>query len=200
MRISFTGKEKERSFKIYTKEKKEMKRTKKVTKVGQRFLCGVVAMILLVGNLGFTSFAADVEKSTQNEYAEEGIEVLEATIVEDVDLPSEINPYTMLTNCVIGISGDDKGMHIGISTGVVGTGSVIGVKDVKVQKKNWLGLWTTVAVCDGGESYNRGTMAIDILYANAERGATYRILCVHYGDVDGYTETENNSGAFVFDF
>lgn len=157
-------------------------------------------MILLVGNLGFTSFAADVARPEQNVDAEEGIEVLEATIVEDMDLSSGTSPYTMLADCIISVTGDSKGMHIGISTGVVGTGSVLGVKDVKIQKKNWLGLWTTVAVCDGGESYNRGTMGIDILYANAERGATYRILCVHYGDVDGYTETENNSGAFVFDF
>lgn len=174
-----------------------MKRMKKVARMGKRFLCGVTAMILLVGNLGFTSFAAGVERNVN---VEGEVEVLEATIVEALDLPSEINPFTMLTNCVIGVSGDDDGMHIGISSGVVGTGSVVGVKDIKVQKKNWLGIWSTVAVCSGGESYNCGTMGINILYANAERGATYRILCVHYGDVDGYTETENNSGAFVFDF
>lgn len=192
------GKEKERSFKTYTKEKRGMKRMKKVTKVGRQFLYGMVAAVFLTGSIGFTSFASGVERTA--EIAEEGIEVLEATIVDEINLPSGTNPYTMLANCIISVTGDDEGMHIGISSGVVGTGSVVGVKDIKVQKKNWLGIWSTVAVCSGGESYNCGTMGINILYANAERGATYRILCVHYGDVDGYTETENNSGAFVFDF
>lgn len=91
-------------------------------------------------------------------------------------------------------------MHIDISTGVVGTASVLGVKDIKIWKKTWYGGWDLVATSSGGESYNRTLTGVSILYANAVKGATYKITCVHYGNVDGYIEGENDSGAFVFNF
>ena len=105
----------------------------------------------------------------------------------------------MLTRCDISVSGDSKGMHIDISTGCVGVASVLGVKDIKVYKKNWYGGWDLVATCSGGESQNRTSSGVSILYENAVKGATYKITCVHYANVDGYTEA-TNEGTFKFNF
>lgn len=173
---------------------------KKVAKRRQLILCTVVMVALFLVTGDFTSLAAGEDSVVQGGEEECNVEVLEAIIVDGDDHASGVVPYTMLTDCAIGVSGGSDGMHIDISTGSVGTASVLGVKDVKIQKKTWYGGWNTVAVSSGGESYNCANMGINILYRNAEKGATYRILCVHYGDVNGYTEGENNSGEFVYSF
>lgn len=76
----------------------------------------------------------------------------------------------------------------------------MGVKDIKIQKKTWYGGWTTVAISEGKEVSDRSIMGITILYSNAVKDATYRIKCIHYGDVNGYIEGENDSGEFVFTY
>ncbi|SOY27447.1 hypothetical protein AMURIS_00151 [Acetatifactor muris] len=164
----------------------------------KRLLSVAVMVTLLVSTSGFVSNAAETDRLVSD--VEKNVEVLEATVVEDIDLSSEMSPYTMLTECIISVTGDSQGMHIGISTGAVGKASVLGVKDVKIWKKTWYGGWDLVATSSGGESENRSIMGISILYANAVKGATYKITCVHYGNVDGYIEGENDSGAFVFNF
>lgn len=174
-----------------------MKKTKKARK---RFLSLVLMMTLLVGASRFTTNAAEMDALGNVEEENVGIEVLKATVIEDLDLSSEASPYTMLADCIITVGEESDGMHIGISTGVVGTASVLGVKDVKIYKKNWRGNWELVAISSGGESQNRSTMGISIIYGNAVKGATYKITCIHYGNVDGYIEGENDSGAFVYDF
>lgn len=182
-----------------SKEKKEMGKMKKVVRKMKKIVSVLVMAVLLVEILGFTSMAAGTEElETENENTE--VEVLEATVVEEFDLSSGISPYTMLTDCTIGVRGASDGMHIDISTGSVGKASVLGVKDVKIYKKTWYGGWDYVAYSSGGESYNRTTMGINILYANAVKDATYKITCVHYGNVDGYIEGSHDSGEFVFTY
>lgn len=177
-----------------------MERMKKVVKKMQRIFGVLVTVALFTETLGFTSMAAgtDVLAEYGNENTE--VEMLEATVIEDFDLTSDISPYTMLADCTIVVSGASDGMHIDISTGTVGKASVLGVKDVKIYKKNWYGGWDYVAYSSGGEAKDCGTILINILYANAVKDATYKITCVHYGDVDGYTEGANDSGAFVFTY
>lgn len=175
-----------------------MGKMKRAVKKMQKIL-GVLAMAtLLAETSGFTSVAA--ESVGLSEQLGENVEVLEATVVEDFDWSSNINPYTMLTDCIIGVSGASDGMHIDISTGVVGTASVLGIKDVKIYKKTWYGGWDYVAYSSGGEAKNCGTMGINILYENAVKDATYKITCIHYGNVDGYTEGSHDSGAFVYTY
>lgn len=164
--------------------------------VVKRILCMVTAAALFAGIPGVNGLTAQAEGIADAV----DVEVLEATVVENVVWDSEEVPYTMLAQCIISVSGDEDGMHISILTGSVGIASIIGVKDVRIQKKGWFGSWTTVATSSGGESYDRSQMGIDILYANAEKGATYRILCIHYADVDGYFEGEGDSGEFVFTY
>jgi len=153
----------------------------------------VVILALLTGTSEFTCLAAE---DTGKEVEENLPEILEAEVITEME---ELMPYTMLAQCIISVSGDKDAMYIDISTGAVGTASVIGVKDIKIQKKVWYG-WSTVAICDGAESHDHTMMGISIPYANAEKGATYRITCIHYADVDGYIEGENDTGAFVYDF
>lgn len=177
-----------------------MGKMKKVVKRMQKIL-GVLVMVTLLGEmLGFTSMAAGANNLPELPDESIEVEVLEATIIEDFDWSTGISPYTMLADCIIGVSGASDGMHIDISTGTVGKASVLGVKDVKIYKKTWYGGWDYVAYSSGGEAKDCGTILINILYANAVKDATYKITCVHYGNVDGYTEGSNDSGAFVFTY
>ena len=166
-----------------------------------RAILGVMVMVsLLVSYAGFVSRAAESVGIPDVSEENTKIEVLEAKIIEDVEASSEIIPYTMLASCIITARGASDGMHIDISTGSVGTASVLGVKDVKIYKKTWYGGWDLVAVCSGGESYDCAGMGISILYENAVKDAKYKITCIHYGDVNGYIECENDSGEFTFTY
>ena len=152
-----------------------------------------LVMALLAGSFGFSSLTVE---AAEVGVAEEIPEVLRAKVV---DIEGEALPYTSLAQCIISISGHDDGMYIDITTGAVGRASVIGVKDIVVQRKFWYG-WKTVATCSGGEINDRTMMAICITYENAVKDATYRITCTHYADVDGYTEGVNDTGEFVYTY
>lgn len=177
-----------------------MSTLKKVTKAGILILGALIMSILLASTYVIISTAAESSEPPGSTEEVGPVEVLEATVIEALDWSQGISPYTMLTDCTISVSGDSEAMYIGISTGVVGKASVLGVKDVKIYKKGWFGIWDLVATSSGGESYDRSTMGITITYANAVKDATYKITCIHYGNVNGYTEGENDSGAFVYSF
>lgn len=178
-----------------------MRKMKKVVTSGYWIFSMFVVATLIAGMPQFTSLAMEDNTMKVCSQEEKGVvETLEAVLVEDFDFSFEIMPYTMLADCMITARGASDGMHIDISTGTVGTASVLGIKDVKIYKKTWYGGWDLVAVCSGSESYNRGSMGINILYENAVKDATYKITCIHYGDVDGYIEGENDSGPFVFTY
>ncbi len=170
---------------------------RKMRKAGRKILVMMTLMAVLVSGFGFTSMAAEegVSEGTGGE-----VEVMEAVLVEDTGLSSETSPYTMLASCIISVGRESDGMHISISTGSVGTASVLGVKDVKVWKKTGRDKWELVAVSDGGEAYKCVSMGISLVYKGAVQGVTYKITCVHYGNVDGYIEGENDSGEFVYNF
>ena len=127
------------------------------------------------------------------------IEVLKAELVENPETGLQKHSRTMMTDCIISVSCSEEGMRIGITTGSVGTSSVIGVRDIVIMKKVWYG-WKTVATSDGDEAYDSGIMGVSLLYTNAEYDETYRITCVHYANVNGYIEGENDTGAFVFTY
>ncbi len=173
-----------------------MKRSKMVVRMG-KYVSSILLMVALtVGVSGFSSRAAsDLSLDEKTE-----VEVMEATLIEEDDSTGQIFPYTMLADCTIGVSKCSEGMAIDITTGTVGKSSVLGVKDVKVLKKTWYGGWETVAVSEGREAYDRTTMGISLIYKGAVEGATYKITCVHYGNVNGYIEGENDSGEFVYSF
>lgn len=165
-------------------------------KIVQMIMSMAVIASLLAGASEFTCLASE---AVGMEDVGDFPEVLDAIVLENVEWSANIIPYTSLAQCIISVSGSDEGMLIDITTGSVGRASVIGVKDIEIQQKVWYG-WKTVAVCSGGESYNHSMMGISILYDNAVKDETYRITCVHYGDVDGYMEGTNDTGAFVYTY
>ncbi len=168
---------------------------KLLTKVRKAF-CLALALICFAGTPVMEASAAG-----KNVHDREVIEVLDTSIM---DVPEGVwgsmpSARTMLSNCYIVISFSEEGMFIEMTTGTGDYASVIGIKDIKIEKKVWYG-WKTVAVADGGEFYNNNTMGCSVLYANAEYGSTYRVSCVHYADVNGYTEGKNCTGSFVFTY
>ena len=101
---------------------------------------------------------------------------------------------------MISVGRKNDGMHIDITVGTVGTASVLGVKDIKIWKKNSRGKWDLVATSNGGEDYKCASTGVTITYANAVVGATYKISCVHYGDVNGMEEYTNETGEIIYNF
>lgn len=110
-----------------------------------------------------------------------------------------INPITTMFDCDITMAFRTEGLVMTFSTACVGTASVIGVKDIKVQQKMWYG-WKTVLTSDGGENQNENIFSGDLTYEEAVKGKTYRVLCTHYANVDVYEEFENDTGAFKFTY
>ena len=160
-------------------------------------ILGAFVLVALFAEIpGFVSQAAGIGTTEDNLE----VEVLEAKVIEGVEWNPEIAPRTMLVDCMINVGRKSDGMHIDFTVGTVGTASVLGIKDIKVWKKNSRGNWDLVAISDGGEAHNCATGGITLLYANAVVGATYKITCVHYGDVNGMEECDNDSGEFVYNF
>ena len=157
----------------------------------RRFLCTALAALFLVSTPCTQALAAEAESQE--------VQVLEASVYA---LPVEENTPSLQTvfgNCAIVIDGSDSGMLVQIQTQSFGVSSVIGVKDIKIQKKVWYG-WQTVGTSSGGELTNVSNMVCSVLYEGAIKGETYKITCVHYANVDGYKEGIGDSGEFVYNY
>ncbi len=160
-------------------------------------ILGVLVMVVFFAEIpGFVSQAAETGETEKNTE----VEVLEAKVIEDVEWNSEITPRTMLVDCMINVGRKSDGMHIDVTVGTVGKASVIGVKDIKIWKKNSRGKWDLVAISEGGEAYDCSIAGVTLVYSDAVVGATYKITSVHYGDVTGMEEYSNDSGEFVYNF
>ena len=141
-----------------------------------------------------------INSPTVEAFAAEDIQTVDENVVElkaevkEIVGNSDIIPYaTTFSEASITISFSSAGMLVEIATCTTKTASVVGCKDIVIQKKGLFG-WTTVATSSGGESYNVTGSLCTVLYAGAEKGATYRVLCTHYANVDGYNEASNESG------
>lgn len=111
-----------------------------------------------------------------------------------------VQPVTTLVNCqIIMAFSADEGLVMTFTTSCVGLAKVIGVKDIKVQQKMWYG-WKTVLVSDGAESVDRASFGANLTYSDAIKDKTYRVICTHYADYDGYEESVNDTGAFKFTY
>lgn len=111
-----------------------------------------------------------------------------------------VQPLTTLFNCqIIMAFRADEGLCMTFTTSSAGPAKVIGVKDIKVQQKVWYG-WKTVFTSDGAESYDCSIFGADLVYPDAIKDKTYRVICTHYADYDGYEEAENDTGAFKYTY
>ena len=150
-------------------------------KLLKRITCALLSIILVNLSFAVPVFAAE----------ESSVVELEATVTAnygDGVVSYADSRSTTFSDTSIYISYSSEGMHIVICTDLTMTASVVGVKDIQIQKKGLLGTWTTVATSDGGEVTNASGCVTTLDYAGAEYGETYRVTCIHYGNVDGYRE------------
>lgn len=110
-----------------------------------------------------------------------------------------IKPCTTMFNCEITMAFRKEGLVMDFTTACLGTASVVGVKDIKVQQKMWYG-WKTVLTSSGAENQNESVFACSLTYEEAIKDKTYRVMCTHYANVDVYEEFENDTGAFKFTY
>lgn len=124
---------------------------------------------------------------------------LEASVLANNDVQCDIvqPKSTTFADTSICMSFSAGNMHVSITTGMSMTGSVVGVKNIKIQKKGLFGIWTTVAVSDGAESYNTSSIIVGVDYAGAVEGEVYRVTCTHYGNVDEYRELDHETEAIT---
>lgn len=130
-------------------------------------------------------------------FAQEEMEVeqLECQVME-LDMVGNISTRsTTFIDNTITIGYDAEGMYVTIVTCMNNVASVVGVKDIKIQVQNG-SEWVTVAVSSGGELNNTSACVVNLNYAGAVEGYTYRVTCVHYGNVDEYRELYHESVGF----
>lgn len=167
------------------KEKKRMKKGRTI-----------VAFLLAL----FFAVSAPAQEVRAEEYNENTtLTVVVANKTPEYD-PYGVQPLTTLFNCqIIMAFRADEGLCMTFTTSSAGPAKVIGVKDIKVQQKVWYG-WKTVFTSDGAESYDCSIFGADLVYPDAIKDKTYRVICTHYADYDGYEEAENDTGAFKFTY
>ena len=153
-----------------------------------------VTTLLLVSMLCTQVFA------TVNTEFDSEVEVLDTRIFEYVN-DTGISTYaTTFNTATITISYDkDTGMEVLILTYVNGVASVVGVKDILIQAKSGSS-WVTVATSPGGELTNVQGMGCEVTYAGAVEGVTYRVVCTHYANYEGYRELYHESEGFKCQF
>lgn len=156
----------------------------------------IVAFLLAL----FFAVSAPAQEVRAEEYNENTtLTVVVANKTPEYD-PYGVQPLTTMFNCqIIMAFSADEGLVMTFTTSCVGLAKVIGVKDIKVQQKMWYG-WKTVLVSDGAESVDRASFAADLTYPDAIKDKTYRVICTHYADYDGYEESVNDTGAFKFTY
>lgn len=168
-----------------------MKETKRMRK-GRTIIAFLLALFFVV-----SAPAQEVQAEEYNENTTLTVVVANKTPEYD---PYGVQPLTTMFNCqIIMAFSADEGLVMTFTTSCVGLAKVIGVKDIKVQQKMWYG-WKTVLVSDGAESVDRASFAADLTYPDAIKDKTYRVICTHYADYDGYEESVNDTGAFQFTY
>lgn len=154
-------------------------------KLVTKILSMVLSVVLLTGAVGMESLAAVIPAEET-----ESIVVLDSEVY-GFDRDSEAEPYvTTFRDASITFSFSSAGMKVSILTSMIGDAAYVGVKDISVQRKGFLGIWKTVAVSDGGRSDNVSSSICYFTYDGAEKGEVYRVKCTHYGYVDEYRELE----------
>lgn len=151
-------------------------------------MAALMTMIFMVPTPSLKACAAENVETTD-------VEVI--TTNKIIGYQSQVQPLTTMFNCQIVLAFTLEGLEMSFTTSSVEVSSVIGVKDIKVQQKMWYG-WKTVMTSDGAENQNEAVFGADLTYPDAVNGKTYRVLCTHYADYDGYEEVENDTGAFKF--
>ena len=157
----------------------------------KRAICAALLSVLMLSSYSMEILAASPQDTNATEVVQ-----MDTQVVSYTQLP-EVVPYaTTFADASITVSFSSAGMHITICTGMNDIASVVGIKDIVVERKSGWFSWETVAVASGGEDYNVTSVACSMTYTGAVVGETYRVSCVHYGDVDGYRELESQTSGY----
>lgn len=175
-------------------KREEIKMNKKIRKIISIMLTAVCLLCIPYSKV----LAAD-----EIQTVDEKIVTLDARITDNPfgNVSPEISTYaTTFNKASIVVSFSSEGMMVDIYTLMNKEASVVGVKDIKIQKKVWYG-WSTVVTSEGGGSTNCLSSGCTVIYRGAELGETYRVLCTHYGNTDGgYRELENETSGYVYTY
>lgn len=147
----------------------------------KKIICSLLTIVLL--NSSFT-----MEVFAMNEIPIVELQTEIVPLFDSVLNDGKESRSTTFLDTSISIAYDAEGMHVSIYTDLNAVGSVVGVKDIEIQKKGLFGIWTTVATAAGGEVTNASGCVLRLTYYDAELGETYRVTCTHYGNVDEYRE------------
>ena len=148
-----------------------------------------ITCTLLVAILVNTSIVTPVF-ATEAIPEEKEIVVLDSTITplyETDSVGNKARSTTFIDTSIL-ITYSESGMKVVIFTDLNDVGTLVGVKDIKIQRKTILGTWTTVATSSGGEVTNANGCIVTVYYEDAVEGETYRVTCTHYWNVDEYRE------------
>ena len=160
-----------------------MKNLKKFTSL---LLSAIMLSTLFIN----VAFAAENSEETA-----EDVVALEAVVREYTPNVNSTARSTTFADATVDVQFSSSGMSITITTGMTKIASLVGVKDIEIQLKNGSD-WVTVATCtEGGEATDALGCAVDLLYTGAIYGEYYRVVCTHYGDVDGYRELYHETAA-----
>ncbi len=157
-----------------------MKNLKKITSL---LLSAIMLSTLFIN----VAFAAENSEETD-------VVALEAVVQEYTPNVNSAARSTTFADATVDVQFSSSGMSITISTSMTMIASVVGVKDIEIQLKNGND-WVTVATSTGGELYDTLGTAVTLLYTGAIYGEYYRVVCTHYGDVDGYRELYHETGS-----
>ncbi|MBO4976670.1 MAG: hypothetical protein J6C54_02860 [Lachnospiraceae bacterium] len=157
-----------------------MKNLKKITSL---LLSAIMLSTLFIN----VAFAAENSEETD-------VVALEAVVQEYTPNVNSVARSTTFADATVDVQFSSSGMSITISTSMTMIASVVGVKDIEIQLKNGSD-WVTVATSTGGQLNNVLGCAVDLLYTGAIYGEYYRVVCTHYGDVDGYRELYHETGS-----
>ena len=158
-------------------------------KLLKKTVCALLTICLLNVSVCTPVFAAEVNSAVPK---------LEALVTAIDTQPGSYaaSRSTTFIDTTIDMAYSAEGMRVEIHTDMNMTASVVGVKDIKIQKKGFWG-WTTVATSTGGEAYNVGGCVVTLTYTGIEYGEIYRVTCTHYGNVDEYRELYHETEGFT---
>ena len=159
-----------------------MKKMKKFTNL----LLSAIMLSTLFMNI---AFAAENPAETDID-----VMALDAVVQEYAPNINSAARSTTFADATVDVSFSSSGMSITISTSMTKIASLVGVKDIEIQLKNGSD-WVTVATSTGGELYNTSGCTVALTYTGAIYGEYYRVVCTHYGDVDGYRELYHETGS-----
>lgn len=107
--------------------------------------------------------------------------------------------YTLLSDCTVEFASLSEGLYVHVGTCTSQPASVVGVRDIVLERKTLLG-WHGVATCAGGEAYDTAYYGGGFTYKNAEYNKKYRVTCTHYGTVDSPAEVYHETGTYTYNY